>query len=157
MFSPTPRVPECPLGQPDAQCWADEAMESSQLRGGAWWADLCVCTCEAVQTKSVEPPSIAHELGRLCRCRRSDWGHRCFCWTSNRASMMYKLLFKHLQSAYSILPFSGRPHTCTGCACPMQPGALVKALQRQPAAVGPTARTGRRCCWLASLSEPTGI
>lgn len=40
MFSPTPRVPEWPSGQPDAQLCADEAIESSHDSGAAWWEAL---------------------------------------------------------------------------------------------------------------------
>jgi hypothetical protein len=40
MFSPTPRVPECPSGQPAAQPCADEAMVSSQDKKGTWWEAL---------------------------------------------------------------------------------------------------------------------
>jgi hypothetical protein len=40
MFSPTPLVPEWPLGQPAAQAWAVEAMAVSHTRGPAWWRAL---------------------------------------------------------------------------------------------------------------------
>lgn len=48
MFSPTPLVPECPSGQPDAQACAVAAMESSHTSGATWWRALRE-SCDGVE------------------------------------------------------------------------------------------------------------